>query len=47
LPETVRLLVGGRAAAAYRPVLAEIGASEVATLEDLSAALGQLRQGPR
>ena len=47
LPGTVRLLVGGRAAAAYRAVLAEIGAVEIATLEDLSVALGQLRQGPR
>ncbi len=47
LPGAVRLLVGGRAAGAYRSVLAEIGAAEIATLEDLTAALGELRQGPR
>jgi len=47
LPRAVHLLVGGRAAGAYRSVLAEIGAAEIATLEDLTAALGQLRQGLR
>lgn len=47
LPQAVHLLVGGRAAGAYRSVLVEIGAAEIATLEDLTAALGQLRQGLR
>lgn len=47
LPKAIHLLVGGRAAGAYRSVLAEIGAAEIATLEDLATALGQLRQGPR
>lgn len=47
LPQAVHLLVGGQAAGAYRSVLVEIGAAEIATLEDLTAALGQLRQGLR
>ncbi len=47
LPKAVHLLVGGRAAGAYHSVLAEIGAAQIASLEDLTAALGPLRQGPR
>ena len=39
LPQAVHLLVGGRAAGAYRSVLVEIGAAEIATLEDLTVSI--------
>lgn len=44
LPEEVVVLVGGRAAPAYRPVLEEIGATHLNSLSELRQALDDLRQ---
>jgi methanogenic corrinoid protein MtbC1 len=44
LPQKVRLLVGGRASAAYLPALERIGARLLATLDELDAELTTLRR---
>jgi len=45
LPQNVSLLVGGRAAGAYRGALSDIGATVCENLNDLATALDRLRQG--
>lgn len=44
LPPEIALLVGGRAAQAYQPVLTEVGAIISQSLEDVSAALERTRR---
>ena len=44
LPPEITLLVGGRAAPAYRPVLERIGAIEMKDLNHLCSVLDQLRK---
>jgi hypothetical protein len=44
LPAGVALLVGGRAASAYRVVLDKLGALPMENLADLGSALDQLRR---
>jgi DNA-binding transcriptional MerR regulator/methylmalonyl-CoA mutase cobalamin-binding subunit len=47
LPEETALLVGGRAASAYRPVLQRLGAVLVEDLDELGLALDRLRRPAR
>ncbi len=47
LPGEVKLLVGGRAMAAYRDALEKVGALPIENLAQLGSTLDNLRKSPR